>query len=155
MEERILGKIHRQLLKKSRGETQVSVGDVVVVHDESLPRGFRKLGYIQNLMVGRVGKTRGVTVKVAGKNQLFNSLNRPLQLLCPLEIHHPLEPSVTPHETKEQKSLRANHVLSALLQRRAKRGVDSGLTNCSKLKVCLVCWPGQRGEDVRHYYNIT
>ena len=79
---------HRQLLKKAQGNPQVSVGDVVIVHEESLPRGFWKLGRIQRLIVGRYGQTRGATVGIAGKKL---RLNRPLQLLYPLEIDHSSE----------------------------------------------------------------
>ena len=77
---------HRNLLKKSHGEPRVSVGDVVIVHEEGLPRSFWKLGRIHDLIVGRDGKTRGATVRVVGKRQHFTSLNRPVQLLYPLEI---------------------------------------------------------------------
>ena len=65
---------HRLIFMKSHGESQVSVGNVVVVHDESLPRGFWKLGCIQNVMMGRDGKTRGSTVKVAGQESTIHFL---------------------------------------------------------------------------------
>ena len=80
---------HRHLLKKTHGNPQVSVGDVVIIHDENLPRSFWKLGRIQDLIIGKDGQTRGATVSIAGKNRRFTSLNRPLQLLYPLEINHP------------------------------------------------------------------
>lgn len=35
------------------------------------------------------GQTRGATVSVAGKGRNYTTLNRPLQLLYPLEINHP------------------------------------------------------------------
>jgi hypothetical protein len=54
---------------------------MVIVHEEGLPRSFWKLGRIQDLIVGRDGRTRGATVRIAGKNQRFTSLNCPLQLL--------------------------------------------------------------------------
>ena len=37
---------HRLLLKKARGDHQVAVGDVVITHDEYLPRSFWRLGCI-------------------------------------------------------------------------------------------------------------
>ena len=64
------------------------MGDVVIVHEEGLPHSFGKVGRIQDLIVGKEGKTRGATIRVAGKNRHFTSLNRPLQLLYPLEINH-------------------------------------------------------------------
>ena len=42
----------------------VSVGDVVIIHDEHLPRGLWKLGKIVSVMEGRDGLIQGATVKV-------------------------------------------------------------------------------------------
>jgi hypothetical protein len=95
---------HKHLLKKSRGNPAVSVGDVVIVHDESLPRSFWKLGYVRNLIVGKDGQTRGATVSLASKNRCFTSLNRPLQLLYPLEINHPIDVVSTHQETGGSKT---------------------------------------------------
>ena len=96
---------HRHLLRKCQGSPHISIGDLVVVHDESLPRGSWKLGRVRNLIVGRDGQTRGATVSVAGKNRQATYLNRPLQLLYPLELRSP-EPvhADTPQETEEETS---------------------------------------------------
>ena len=77
------------------------MGDVVIVHDEGLPRSFWKLGHIQDLIVGKDGKIRRATVGIAGKNRCFTSLNRPLQLLYPLEINHSPELMDIPQEAQE------------------------------------------------------
>lgn len=131
MEERIPrgAECHRHLLQKSRGNPQISVGDMIIVHDEGLPRSFWKLGRIKDLIVGKDGRARGATVSIAGKNRRFTSLNRPLQLLYPLEIHH--HPDV-----KKLKSLRQrmilrtnpvlNHGLNAPLHGKVKRSEDNG-----------------------------
>ena len=55
---------HRYLLGKSTGKPQVAIGDIVLVHDEALPRGFWKLGRIQSVIVGRDRKARAATVKL-------------------------------------------------------------------------------------------
>ena len=65
----------------------MAVGDVVIIHDEDLPRSFWRLGRIRTLIVGRDEQTRGATVGVVGKNRRFSSLNRPLQRLYPLETN--------------------------------------------------------------------
>ena len=91
---------HRHLLKKSRGKPQVSVGDVVIVHEEGLARGFWKLGRIQSLMIGQDGKTRGATIRLAAKNR-STSLNRPLRLLYPLEIDSSSESMDAPQKARE------------------------------------------------------
>ena len=64
----------------------VSVGDVVIVHDEHLPRGLWKLGKIKTVMKGRDGQIRGATVKMANKDGREVLLSRPIQLLYPLEV---------------------------------------------------------------------
>ena len=64
----------------------MSVGDMVIVYEKSLPRSFWKLGHIHDLIVRWDEKTRGATVRVVGKKQRFTSLNRTVQLLYPLEI---------------------------------------------------------------------
>ena len=89
---------HKQLLKKAQGNPQVSVGDVVIVYEKGLPRGFWKLGRIKRLIVERDGQTRGATVEIAGKKL---PLNRPLRLLYPLEIDQSSECESTPRELLE------------------------------------------------------
>lgn len=62
------------------------MGDVVVVHDEHLPRGLWKLEKIVSVMKGRDGCIRGATVKIGNKDGHKVLLNRPIQLLYPLEV---------------------------------------------------------------------
>ena len=62
----------------------ISVGDVVVVHDEK-PRGFWKLARVEEVIPGRDGQIRGAVVRViSGENA--SVLRRPLQKLYPLEV---------------------------------------------------------------------
>lgn len=77
---------HKHLLGKTRGAPNIAVGDMVIVHEEGLPRSFWKLGRIKELIVGKDGQTRGATVRVAGRGRNHTTLNRPLQLLYPLEV---------------------------------------------------------------------
>ena len=70
---------------KSKHST-VSMGDVVVVHDEHLPRGLWKLGKIMSVMKGQDGYIRGATVRIGNKDGQKVLLNRPIQLLYPLEV---------------------------------------------------------------------
>ena len=64
------------------GQTSLEIGDVVIVHDETKPRGFWKVALVQELITGRDGQVRCATVKI-GNGRL---MRRPLQLLYPLEI---------------------------------------------------------------------
>ena len=75
---------HRQTNPGGSSQPAIEVGDVVVVHDESLPRGPWKLGKVQEIIAGRDGKIRGATVKVSSNNRQHSMLRRPVQLLYPL-----------------------------------------------------------------------
>ena len=63
-------------------DSSVSVGDMVVIHDESLPRGFWKLGRVEEVISGQDGKIRAVRLSSG-----TGTLRRPIQLLYPLEVH--------------------------------------------------------------------
>ena len=77
----------------------------MVVHDENLPRGFWKLGRIEEIIAGRDGRIRGVKVRLASRNQQQTQLHRPIQLLYPLEIRDDqLVTSVGPPNGESQNS---------------------------------------------------
>ena len=58
----------------------------MIVHDEHLPRGEWKLGKIVSVMKDRDNLVRGATVKIGTKDGRNILLNRPIQLLYPLEV---------------------------------------------------------------------
>ena len=64
-------------------------GDVVSIHDESLPRTLWRTGVVHELIKGTDTKTRGAVVRVVNKGGI-SSLRRPVQRLFPLEIHDDL-----------------------------------------------------------------
>ena len=72
--------------QSSTQPTSVEIGDIVIVHDERLPRGLWKLGRIVDVMRGRDGQIRGATVKMASEDGHGALLRRPIQLLFPLEV---------------------------------------------------------------------
>lgn len=80
---------HANRKSSDREYPYLSVGDVVVVHDEHLPRGLWKLGVVQEIIQGRDGKIRGALVKMAKRDRQKDVLRRPIQLLYPLEITQP------------------------------------------------------------------
>ena len=88
---------HRYMAKKVSHPLHITKGDVVIVHDEALPRGLWKLGQIQEVFIGRDGLPRSALVRVATRDRQHTLLKRPLQLLYPLEIHEP-EPPKAPSE---------------------------------------------------------
>ena len=83
--------------------TAVAVGDVVVVHDEHLPRGLWRLGKVVSVMEGRDRFFRAATVKVSSKSGEKLLLNRPIQLLYPLEVqsHEPQNLEGAPSDEPE------------------------------------------------------
>ena len=66
--------------------SQVSVDDVVIVHSTEQPRAFWKLGRVEEVLVGKDGEKRGAVVRVAGGGRKSTLLQRPIQLLYPLEV---------------------------------------------------------------------
>ena len=78
---------HRYSAKKTLCCPSVAKGDVVIVHDDALPRGLWKLGRVQEVLTGRDGLPRAALVRVASRDRQHILLRRPLQLLYPLEIH--------------------------------------------------------------------
>lgn len=81
---------------KTFDTVSVSVGGVVLVHDDSKPRGFWKLAHTDDLIIGRDGQTRGAILRVASTGEQGTTLQSPLQRLYPLEIS-----SSTPEERKK------------------------------------------------------
>ena len=77
---------HRYPSKRPQSST-VREGDVVVVQDPDLPRGFWKVARVTGLIIGRDGLHRGAVLRVAARGEQATTLRRPLQLLYPLEIN--------------------------------------------------------------------
>ena len=80
---------HHRYRGSSLDSCQIAVGDVVVLHDDSKPRGFWKLARVKELLKGRDLQVRGAVVVVPGKNGRTKTLNRPVQRLYPLEACDP------------------------------------------------------------------
>ena len=76
--------------RHNKGDTQAipaSIGDIVVVHGEKQPRGFWRLGKVEDLVTGRDGHVRGAKIRVASKGRGPTVLYRPIQRLFPLEVN--------------------------------------------------------------------
>ena len=85
---------HRNYSQRCSGVPTISVGDVVVVHDDHLPRGFWKLGLVEELFKGQNGIPRVALVRLAPKDGKQSLLRRPIQRLYPLEVHQVTEEKV-------------------------------------------------------------
>ena len=84
-----LREAHRQAATNQVDRSVVATGDVVVVHDEALPRGLWRLARVQELITGQDGHIRGAVLGVISRNGEPTILCRPLQLLYPLEVRDP------------------------------------------------------------------
>ena len=75
-------------LKKTAGSRVVSVGDLVLVHDETHPRSYWKMGKVERLLMSKDGQSRGAEVRVQGRGSSGGGLlvRRSLQLLYPMEV---------------------------------------------------------------------
>ena len=70
----------------SKTSTPLKIGDIVVVHDEDNSRGFWKFAKVEKLLTGRDGLVREAILRVSSRNGRATILQRPLQLLYPLEV---------------------------------------------------------------------
>ena len=77
---------HRHSPHQRGTDDHISVGDIVIVHDENYPRGLWKLGKIESLLPGTDGNVRGAFVRVHSSGQHSILLKRPIQRLYPLEV---------------------------------------------------------------------
>ena len=76
---------HRNVTQHSPNRV-VSVGDVVIVHDEDQPRGKWRIGKVEALVTGSDGHARGTVVRVKTKAGRLTKLRRPVQRLYPLKV---------------------------------------------------------------------
>ena len=78
---------HRIRTRNSRA-TPISVGDIIIVHEDNMPRNFWKLGRVEETITGKDGITRAAVVKVHFKDGKTKLLKRPIQRLYPIEIQN-------------------------------------------------------------------
>ena len=81
-------------IARNTKSTHIATSDVIV-HDESLPHGLWKLGWVQEVFPGADGLPHSALVRVASRNKQHTFLKRPVQLLYPLEISQPEQPDNT------------------------------------------------------------
>ncbi len=79
---------HHKKIQKKNGSQLIKDGDVVIVFDESLPRGKWKLGHVTKLIVGKDDHIRGAVIDVVTGKGRLTQLERPVQKLYPLEVNY-------------------------------------------------------------------
>ena len=61
-----LREVHKQCEhKRSSSGPRVSVGDVVIIHDDNQPKGMWNLSRVEELLVGNDGEVRGAVLRIA------------------------------------------------------------------------------------------
>jgi len=78
-----LREAHRQANRNRAVDSSIVVSDVVVIHEENIPRGFWKLGRVEAVISGRDGKIRGAIVRLSSGSGI---LCRPVQLSYSLGV---------------------------------------------------------------------
>ena len=106
----------------------VAVGDIVLVHEDK-PRAFWKLARVKELIRGRDGKIRGACLAVSSAKGNTTTLQRPIQLLYPLEVNGQIEEragSLTREPTSEH--MESEQVPEADTENRSQN--DEQAPNC-------------------------
>ena len=98
-----LREAHRHSQRSKGVSNLISVGDIVIIHEENRPRGLWKLGRVEELLKGNDGHVRGAVVRVASKETNFTVLRRPVQRLYPVEFRVP-DGTSDPSETHQENS---------------------------------------------------
>ena len=106
-------------VKRTAGSSLVSVGDLVLVHDEGHPRSHWRLGKVERILTSKDGQSRGAEVRVrAKKSKRTSLLRRPLQLLYPLEVSCAADGTTQPEPVLEQREQSAREPVRGNRERR-------------------------------------
>jgi len=70
---------HKLVWRRKGGTFKISVGDVVIIHEEKQPRSNWCLGKVEGIIRGKDGHIRGASLR-------HSITERPLQERFPLEI---------------------------------------------------------------------
>ena len=76
---------------QNRSQVKIGNGDVVLIEEDKVKRGFWNMGRVEQPIVGKDGVVRGAKIRklVKGKPEY---IRRPVQKLYPLELHSNPEP---------------------------------------------------------------
>ena len=96
-----LREYHRNSFSRKVGDNFITVGDVVIIHDENLPRSRWKMGKVLSLIAGKDGFVRGAKLKVISNKGIPNVVERPLQKLFPLEVSEAKDQTANERQVKD------------------------------------------------------
>ena len=78
------------------------------MHDQDHPRGFWKIARVERTLAGKDGHVRGAVLRLPSKNGRPTTLQRPLQLLYPLEINHTCDSESSPQPDEQHSQTDGN-----------------------------------------------
>eukprot|EP00731_Ephydatia_muelleri_P023359 Em0015g942a len=78
---------HRYSRKNGGNKIKIAVGDVVLVHDQDLPRTLWRLAVVERLIEGTDGEIRAAEIRVKSGKQASSLFRRSVQHLYPLELN--------------------------------------------------------------------
>jgi hypothetical protein len=108
---------HRNTLQDSSPQ-EISVGEIVVAHDDNQRWGLWNLGKIEKLIEGEDHRIRSAVVRVHGEGRKTKTLKRPINKLYSLEVRsqdkdksgsvnvHETQRDMEPEPTNDQRELR-------------------------------------------------
>ena len=99
---------HRTSCERN-GQPVVQDGDIVIIEDDTLLRGYWRLGVVENLLTGRDGEVRAVSVRTHTKDHKPIVLKRPIQKLYPLEVRRE-EPREEPTQPTDPNGMQPNQL---------------------------------------------
>ena len=91
----------------------IKVGDIVVIHEEHVPRNFWRTGKVEQLIVSRDNEIRGAIVKCMTKQGRPVMLNRSVKKLFPLEVNVDSEEKLELRESDNVRPPRRSAALDA------------------------------------------
>ena len=77
---------HHRVKLHQEHNSDISVGDIVILQNDSSSRNFWKLAKIEELIPGRDGVIRSAVVKVSSNSRRPVLLKRVIQQLIPIEV---------------------------------------------------------------------
>ena len=78
---------HRLLRRNRTSTPAICEGDVVLIAEQGVQRGLWRLALVESLIVGADGKARGAKLRSVSKSGKPVHLQRPVQLLYPVEVN--------------------------------------------------------------------
>ena len=100
-----LRNLHRQR-RRPEGSISLSVGDVVTLFEDNLPRSQWRLGRVEQLIPGTDDNVRAAVVKVITKTGRAMTVKRPVQRLFPLEVREDVTNDEQASDERRQNGVR-------------------------------------------------